>query len=246
MNSDSVVHWFAENKDAYHPKLSSLPTGLVGEDVDDMEDFKGITYVPLSERPLHVLSADRLRNGKWWICRFILQHRNSFSFDLSNSLYVRVFLIQCTYAFLLQWTYMRWYVQVPSGRTGGRRKRCAPTFPSAFGPCLMSLERIWTVPPICPLSGPFPLWRVCMGGDSIPPLKRGNQSWRGAFLSCREIRYSIFHWMVIIDYLSGWKWFQLGEQEGRGWGSEFWSNSIQICSIFIEFDDRWSPSIVCW
>lgn len=64
MNSDSVVHWFAENRDAYHPKLSSLPTGLVGEDVDDMEDFKGITYVPLSERPLHVLSADRLRNGK--------------------------------------------------------------------------------------------------------------------------------------------------------------------------------------
>jgi hypothetical protein len=63
INSDSVVHWFAENRDVYHPKLSTLPTGLVGDDVDDMQDFRGIKYVPIGDRPLSVLSADRLRPG---------------------------------------------------------------------------------------------------------------------------------------------------------------------------------------
>ena len=63
INSDSVVHWFAENRDVYHPKLSTLPTGLVGDDVDDMDDFRGIKYVPIADRPLSVLSADRLRPG---------------------------------------------------------------------------------------------------------------------------------------------------------------------------------------
>ena len=72
INSDSVVHWFAENRDVYHPKLSTLPTGLVGDDVDDMDDFRGIKYVPIADRPLSVLSADRLRPGTVCVCVCVL------------------------------------------------------------------------------------------------------------------------------------------------------------------------------
>jgi hypothetical protein len=58
INSDSVIHWFAENRDAYHPKLSSLPTGLVGDNPDNMTDFEGIV-----QHDRYQLKADRYRSS---------------------------------------------------------------------------------------------------------------------------------------------------------------------------------------
>jgi len=70
-----VLHWFAENRDIVHPKMSTLPTGysmemLAGEnqtyispDYENKENIK----LPLPQRPLTVLTADRLRDrsGQW-------------------------------------------------------------------------------------------------------------------------------------------------------------------------------------
>jgi hypothetical protein len=73
INSETVVHWFAENKDAYHPKLSTLPTGLCGQNPDNMTDLEGIIKIPITSRPLLVMSADRHRSGSQWLDRYNVQ-----------------------------------------------------------------------------------------------------------------------------------------------------------------------------
>lgn len=73
MESESVVHWFAENRDLYHPKISSMPTGMIGEDLSDSSDFKHIEYVPLHERPMMIMSGDRLRAGAQWKDRWVVE-----------------------------------------------------------------------------------------------------------------------------------------------------------------------------
>jgi len=69
VNDGKLIHWFAENHDLSHPKVSTLPTGMsLGvPDVDThtFSDLSNITILPLAERPyLQVLMSDRVRNGR--------------------------------------------------------------------------------------------------------------------------------------------------------------------------------------
>ena len=41
IDSPQVVHWWAENKDVVHPKLSALPTGLCDDNPDNTTEFPG-------------------------------------------------------------------------------------------------------------------------------------------------------------------------------------------------------------
>ena len=60
----NVIHWFCENHDLTHPKLSTLPTGMDFDKDDHRDDFPDASSVkPLQERPLKVLVSDRVRNG---------------------------------------------------------------------------------------------------------------------------------------------------------------------------------------
>jgi hypothetical protein len=68
LNSPQIIHWFAENHDMQHPKLSTLPTGLVGENPDERADFPD-QILPLHKRPLLVMNADRIRRGSQWVER---------------------------------------------------------------------------------------------------------------------------------------------------------------------------------
>lgn len=69
-----IVHWYAENHDMPHAKITTLPTGFtedvyykplpVGASYPDEESWQ-----PLDQRPLYVLSADRVRVGAQWRAR---------------------------------------------------------------------------------------------------------------------------------------------------------------------------------
>jgi hypothetical protein len=63
-NHKQIIHWFCENHDLSHPRVSTLPVGVV----DGVEGMKhvNITYaaVPIEHRPLKFLVAHRLRNGR--------------------------------------------------------------------------------------------------------------------------------------------------------------------------------------
>lgn len=54
-----VIHWFIENHDYDHPKISSLPTGMP----PDVTNSIPSSIHPLSERPLRFLLIDRVREG---------------------------------------------------------------------------------------------------------------------------------------------------------------------------------------
>lgn len=66
LESKQVVHWFAENRDLIHSKFSSFPTGLSWEgNPDDRSDYPDPkTIIPIDQRPLKVLNADRIRDGR--------------------------------------------------------------------------------------------------------------------------------------------------------------------------------------
>ncbi len=74
ITDDRIVHWYAENHDMPHPKITTLPTGFT-EDVYYKSLPAGKSYPdeaswkPLEERPLYVLSADRVRVGTQWKAR---------------------------------------------------------------------------------------------------------------------------------------------------------------------------------
>lgn len=64
INHPQVVHWFAENRDIYHPKLSALPSGGDSERPDDFSSFPPAdSLLPLEQRPLMILNSDRIRSG---------------------------------------------------------------------------------------------------------------------------------------------------------------------------------------
>lgn len=70
-NSSKIIHWFCENHDVSHPRVSTLPLGVV-EGLYGMEHIS-ITdnAVEISKRPLQFLVAHRLRpshgtgHGPW-------------------------------------------------------------------------------------------------------------------------------------------------------------------------------------
>lgn len=72
-----VAHVFMENHDIEHPKLSTLPTGMIFKDADDnliADDRHGYpardTVKPILDRPMGVLVKDRLRAGPQWTERW--------------------------------------------------------------------------------------------------------------------------------------------------------------------------------
>jgi hypothetical protein len=63
IDSPQVLHWFAENKDVNHQKMSALPTGMAFLDNDDRSDFpKSVPHI--LNRTLAVLNSDRVRDGQ--------------------------------------------------------------------------------------------------------------------------------------------------------------------------------------
>ena len=66
-----IIHWYCENHDMSHPKISTLPCGMVGTDPDSVWDDVQDTAnaAPLADRPLQFMISDRLRNGGQWIAR---------------------------------------------------------------------------------------------------------------------------------------------------------------------------------
>lgn len=64
-----LIHWFAENPDALEPKMSSLPVGYVIQPGDSETLEVAPADTPLSERPLKMLCAHRVRDGAQWEAR---------------------------------------------------------------------------------------------------------------------------------------------------------------------------------
>jgi hypothetical protein len=58
-----IIWWFCENHDLKHPKVSTLPVGVV-EGVEGMQHVSTVTpSVGILKRPLQFLVAHRIRNG---------------------------------------------------------------------------------------------------------------------------------------------------------------------------------------
>jgi hypothetical protein len=69
-NHPQIIHWYCENHDLNHPRVSTLPLGVV-EDVEGMEhvDIMGAALA-VEDRPLQFLVAHRVRTGmKQWKTR---------------------------------------------------------------------------------------------------------------------------------------------------------------------------------
>ena len=74
-NDPRVIHWYAENNDLALERFSTLPTGLTWvQNPDDFSDHPPReSILPIKERPLKVLVADRVRGGSpQWNLRFEL------------------------------------------------------------------------------------------------------------------------------------------------------------------------------
>lgn len=64
VNAPQLIHWFCENHDLKHEKISTLPTGMT-DDADDRSYFPDPkTVQPVQERQLRVLVSDRVRDGR--------------------------------------------------------------------------------------------------------------------------------------------------------------------------------------
>jgi hypothetical protein len=65
LESPHLIHWYAENHDLSHPKLSTLPTGMsTGGDPDSRTDYPRESEITrLSSRPLQITLSDRVRSG---------------------------------------------------------------------------------------------------------------------------------------------------------------------------------------
>jgi hypothetical protein len=55
VNDPRLIHWFCENHDVNHEKISTLPTGLVWEDHDKVIADIPTKVVPIASRPLKIL-----------------------------------------------------------------------------------------------------------------------------------------------------------------------------------------------
>jgi len=58
-----LIHWFCENRDLSHPKLSTLPTGFTFPWTELRSDLDRRNHVPIDERPLKIfVSIDLLHH----------------------------------------------------------------------------------------------------------------------------------------------------------------------------------------
>ncbi len=66
LKSPQLIHWFAENHDMTHPKISTLPTGMsTGGNPDSETDYPTdyTNILPVNKRPMRMLVSDRVRTG---------------------------------------------------------------------------------------------------------------------------------------------------------------------------------------
>lgn len=55
LNDPRLIHWFCENHDLNHAKLSTLPTGLVSDIHDEAVRDMPKVVTPFKDRPLKIL-----------------------------------------------------------------------------------------------------------------------------------------------------------------------------------------------
>ncbi len=63
LNDPRLIHWYCENHDLEHKKLSTLPTGLVDEIHDAAVRDMPKELTPFNKRPLKILVSDKVRTG---------------------------------------------------------------------------------------------------------------------------------------------------------------------------------------
>eukprot|EP00601_Ochromonadales_sp_CCMP2298_P016600 CAMPEP_0173229914 /NCGR_PEP_ID=MMETSP1142-20121109/7426_1 /TAXON_ID=483371 /ORGANISM="non described non described, Strain CCMP2298" /LENGTH=421 /DNA_ID=CAMNT_0014158879 /DNA_START=220 /DNA_END=1481 /DNA_ORIENTATION=- len=65
VNDPRLIHWYCENHDLLHPKLSTLPTGFTMDNMyRDPLAWAPQNYTLLDQRPLQFLVSDRVRDGR--------------------------------------------------------------------------------------------------------------------------------------------------------------------------------------
>ena len=64
-----LLHWFAENLDEAHPRMSPLPLGLVFPESPAVPHVAVPAIPPTASRPARVLCAHRVREGAQWDVR---------------------------------------------------------------------------------------------------------------------------------------------------------------------------------
>jgi len=70
LNTKLLKGWHCENLDEkIHPKLHPLPTGMVYEDNASSRLLQPESCIPLSQKPLNVFCAHRIRKGAEWELR---------------------------------------------------------------------------------------------------------------------------------------------------------------------------------
>jgi hypothetical protein len=69
INDERIIHWFVENRDAPLPKTSSMPIGYVVDERSSCKVPIPEIRVPVCARPLKVLCAHRIREGRQWQTR---------------------------------------------------------------------------------------------------------------------------------------------------------------------------------
>ena len=63
LNDPRIIHWYCENHDMVHPKISTLPTGLKLEIHDTAVQAIPTSTHYFADRPLKILVSDRVRDG---------------------------------------------------------------------------------------------------------------------------------------------------------------------------------------
>lgn len=75
VDNKQCVHWFCENRDALHPKFSSIPTGFVNDASDYENKTKNLEFIPLRNRMMKFMSTARLRSGNQWVERYSVHEK---------------------------------------------------------------------------------------------------------------------------------------------------------------------------
>lgn len=66
LHSPLIIHWYAENHDMIHPKISTLPTGYASRKWDNKKINQDLprNITKLTDRPLKILVSDKSRTGQ--------------------------------------------------------------------------------------------------------------------------------------------------------------------------------------
>ena len=69
IKDERLIHWFAENRDELLPKMSTIPVGYVFTGGESNTIHIDTSKTLIKDRPLKVLCAHRVREGKQWELR---------------------------------------------------------------------------------------------------------------------------------------------------------------------------------